>query len=195
MYQQQDGGQGEPGGDSQRGCDSGLRPASVTSARLTPARVIAWPCSVTLLSPGRCTGGGTEAEFLIFTYSVKPEFENQSVSLLHTSHTFFHHQSRNISCDLQTSVVFLAKKKNSFPTNTRTVALILYASLTSFFMIITGQNRKLELDHCKVWQLFLFPCETGNSLLCLPFYLKYCNDPTLKLHAASPPLISHRLPC
>lgn len=171
MHQQRDGARGEPAGDSQRGCDSGLRPVLATM-------VIPWPCSVTSLSPGRCTGG-TEAEVLIVRYSVKLEFENQSVSLLHTSHTFFHHQSRSISCDLQTSVVFLAKKENFFSINTQTVALILYASLTSCFMIITGQNRKLELDHCKVWQWFPFPCEMGNSLLCLLYYLKYYSDPTL----------------
>lgn len=104
---------GKPRGDSQRGCDSGLRPASATSTRLTPARMILWPCVVTSLSPGTWWSGtrGTEAEGLIFRYSVKLESENQSVSLLYTSHTFFHHQSRNISCDLQTSVVFSAKKE------------------------------------------------------------------------------------
>lgn len=174
VYQQWDGGWGKPRGDSQSGSDSGLRPASTTSAWLAPTRVIPQPCSVTSLSPGRCVGQ-TEAEVLILSYSVKLEFENQSVSLLHASHTFFHHQSRNISCDLQTSVVFLAKNKNSFSMNTQTVAVILYASLTSFFMSTTAQNRKLEPDHCKVWQLFPFPCEMGNTLLCLLFYLKYCN--------------------
>lgn len=121
-------GGGEPGSDSQHDCDSSLRPVSATSTRLIPVSVIPWPCSVTSLSPGR----GTEAEVLIFRYSVKVEFENQSVSLLHTSHTFFHHQSRNIIYDLQTLWYFWKKKKNSFSTNTQTVALILYASLASF---------------------------------------------------------------
>lgn len=54
-----------------------------------------WPppgwCPGHAVSP-RCHQGGawgrTQAEVLIFRYSVKLEFENQSVSLLHTSHTF-----------------------------------------------------------------------------------------------------------
>lgn len=40
-------------------------------------------------------------------------------------------------------------------------------------MMTAGQNRKLKLDNCKMWQsLFPFPCEMGSSLLFLLLYLK-----------------------
>lgn len=93
------------------------------------------------------------AGVLMLSYSERLEFE--SVFLLHTSPTFFH--TRNISYDLQIPVVLLQIKKKSLSKNTQIIVLMLSALLISFSMMITGQNRKLKLNDCKIWLLFPFP--------------------------------------
>lgn len=136
---------------------------SITSTWLIPTRLIS--VSLPSLSPEKCTGG-IEAEVLIFRYSVKLEFENQSVPCSCFSSSKQKYQLW--FADFCGIFGKKKKKKISFSTNTQKVALILYASLTSPFTIYRTKQ--------KVWQLFPFPCKICSNLLCLLVYLKSCND-------------------
>lgn len=126
-------------------------------------------------------GGSFDVQALI-----KLEFENQSASLLHTSHTIFHHRIKSISCELQTSVVLLAKKKNSFSTNTQRVAVIyFFATLRpENWNLITAKSASCSLSLVKWTILYFASCSIilNNSMVLL-----------LQLHTASPPLINNRL--